>query len=139
MESLNKKVHARTIIDYLRTHRLKLVIPIIAVIAMIVAGLWAAIIALSPLPPRTVIMVTGPEGGTFYEMGKRYQELLAHSGIKLQLLTTGGAVENLALLRDPLSRVDVGFLQGGITSAKESPSLVSLGTVFYEPLWFFYR
>jgi hypothetical protein len=35
--------------------------------------------------------------------------------------------------------VDVGFLQSGITTEKESPGLESLGTVFYEPLWFFYR
>jgi len=33
----------------------------------------------------------------------------------------------------------VGFLQSGVTNGKESPDLESLGTVFYEPLWFFYR
>jgi hypothetical protein len=30
-------------------------------------------------------------------------------------------------------------LKSGITSGKESPGLVSLGTLFYEPMWFFYR
>jgi TRAP-type uncharacterized transport system substrate-binding protein len=139
MDSLNKRVHARTAIDYFRVHRFQLITPIIAALAIIAAGLWVAIVALHPLPPRTLIMVTGPEGGAHHEMGKRYQELLSHQGIELQLLSTAGAVENLARLRDPLSRVGVGFLQGGITSEKESPELVSLGTVFYEPLWFFYR
>jgi TRAP-type uncharacterized transport system substrate-binding protein len=139
MDLLNKKMSVRTAINYFRTHRFQFIIPIIAVLSIVVVGLWVAIIALRPLPPRTVIMVTGPEGGAFYEMGKRYQELMAQQGIRLQLLSTGGSVENFARLRDPQSRVDVGFLQGGTTSGKESPGLVSLGTVFYEPLWFFYR
>jgi TRAP-type uncharacterized transport system substrate-binding protein len=139
MYSLNKRARLRTVLDSFRAHKLKLIIPMIAAVLTIAALLWAATVALRPLPPSTVIMVTGPEGGAFYEMGKRYQELLAHQGIKLQLLSTGGAVENLARLRDPRSHVDVGFLQGGITKRKESPGLVSLGTVFYEPLWFFYR
>jgi TRAP-type uncharacterized transport system substrate-binding protein len=139
MDSSNKRLGARTVLDYFRVHQFQLIIPLIAAIAIIVAGLWAAIAALRPLPPHTVTMVTGSEGGAYYEMGKRYQELLARQGIKLHLLATAGAIENLARLRDPRSGVEVGFLQGGITSEKESPGLVSLGTVFYEPLWFFYR
>jgi hypothetical protein len=35
--------------------------------------------------------------------------------------------------------VSVGFIQGGTTAQKESPGIESLGTVFYEPLWFFTR
>jgi TRAP-type uncharacterized transport system substrate-binding protein len=84
-------------------------------------------------------MATGPEGGAYHEVGRRYRELLAHHGIELRLLATAGALENLARLRDPRSGVGVGFLQSGITSEKESPDLESLGAVFYEPLWFFYR
>ncbi len=139
MRSLNKRVRTRTTLDYFRANRFRLIIPVIAALAIIVAGLWAAIVALRPLPPRTVIMATGPEGGSYYELGKRYRELLAHQGIKLQLLTTAGDLDNLARLRDPRSRVEVGFLQSGITSEKESPDLESLGAVFYEPLWFFHR
>ncbi|HUI67912.1 MAG TPA: TAXI family TRAP transporter solute-binding subunit [Nitrospirota bacterium] len=139
MESLNKRGRARTTLDYFRANRFHLIIPVIAALAIIVAGLWAAIVALRPLPPRNVTMATGPEGGSYYELGKHYRELLAHQGIKLQLLTTEGDLENLARLRDPRSGVEVGFLQSGITNEKESPDLESLGSVFYEPLWFFYR
>ena len=125
--------------DYFRTHRGHFIIAVLAVAALIIALLWVAIAALSPMPPKTVTMVTGPEGGAYYEVGKRYRELLARQGIELQLLPTAGSVENLARLRDPRSNVQAGFLQSGITNRKESPDLVSLGTVFYEPLWFFYR
>ncbi len=139
MDPLEKRSHARTVLDYFRSHRFQLVIPMIVAVAIIVVGLWAAIAALSPLPPRTVIMATGPEGSADFEIGKRYRQLLAHQGIKLQHLSTAGDLEILARLRDPQSRVEVGFLQSGITNEKESPDLESLGSVFYEPLWFFYR
>jgi len=46
-------------------------------------------------------------------------------------------VENLARLNDPHSDVMVAFVQSGLTSKEESPDLESLGTLFYEPFWFF--
>jgi TRAP-type uncharacterized transport system substrate-binding protein len=84
-------------------------------------------------------MATGAEGGAYHETGIRYREILAQAGVELQLLPTTGAIENLARLRDPRSGVSVGFIQGGITTQKESPGVESLGTVFYEPLWLFSR
>jgi TRAP-type uncharacterized transport system substrate-binding protein len=112
-------------------------IAVLAVAVLAVVVLWMAAAYLRPMPPRTLIMATGPEGGAYHEFGKRYREILARDGIELRLLPTAGALENLGLLRDKGSKVDVGFLQSGITNAKESPDLKSLGTVFYEPLWFF--
>jgi len=114
-------------------------IAVIAAVVLTVVVLWIVIAAVRPMPPRTVTMVTGPEGGAYHEVGERYREVLARAGIELRLLPTAGALENLAKLNDPRSGVSVGFLQSGITSEKESPDLESLGAVFYEPLWFFYR
>jgi TRAP-type uncharacterized transport system substrate-binding protein len=101
--------------------------------------LGAGVFIFATLPPRTVVMATGAEGSANHELGIRYRDILAQSGVKVQLLPTTGSLENLARLRDPRSGVGVGFVQGGTTSKKESPDLESLGTVFYEPLWFFYR
>ena len=84
-------------------------------------------------------MATGAEGGANHELGIRYRDILAQSGVKLQLLPTAGGLENLARLRDPKSGVGVGFIQGGTTTQKESPDVESLGTVSYEPVWFFRR
>src|SRR5271169_1742234 len=113
--------------------------PFFAIAGMVVIFLGASIFIFETLPPRTVVMATGAEGGANHEMGIRYREILAQSGVKLQLLPTTGGLENLARLRDPKSGVSVGFIQGGTTSKKDSPHLESLGTVFYEPLWLFYR
>jgi TRAP-type uncharacterized transport system substrate-binding protein len=105
----------------------------------VVIFLGASVFIIETLPPRTIVMATGAEGGANHEMGIRYREILAQAGVQLQLLSTTGSLENLARLRDPRSGVSVGFIQGGTTNRKESPNLESLGTVFYEPLWLFHR
>jgi hypothetical protein len=101
--------------------RFRLALPLIGAGVIVVAALWAFIAFLRPLPPRTVTIATGPEGGAYHEVGKRYRELLAHQGITVQLLSTAGARENLARLRDAGSRVDVAFLQGGHTACAHRP------------------
>ncbi len=108
-----------------------------AVFVVILLG--AGIFIFVTLPPRTIVMATGPEGGANHELGIRYREILAKAGVRLRLLPSTGGLENLARLRDPRSGVGVAFEQGGTTTRMESPDLESLGTVFYEPLWLFYR
>jgi len=110
-----------------------------AVAIVVVAGLCAVFLLLPSLPPRTIVLATGPKGGAYAEVGLRYREILGRSGIEVTLQPTGGDFENLEQLRDPHSEVSVGFIQGGSTTQKETPNLVSLGSVFYEPLWLFYR
>lgn len=108
-------------------------------VGLAVILLGAGFFIFATLPPRTVVMATGAEGGANHELGIRYRDILAQSGVKLQLLPTAGGLENLARLRDPKSGVGVGFIQGGTTTKKESPDVESLGTVSYEPVWFFRR
>ena len=73
----------------------------------------AAVFLLSTMPPRSITMATGPVGGGYYEIGRQYQELLASTGVELKLVVTAGSVENLALLRDPHSGVNIALVQGG--------------------------
>ncbi|HUL81598.1 MAG TPA: TAXI family TRAP transporter solute-binding subunit [Gammaproteobacteria bacterium] len=90
-------------------------------------------------PVKVLVMTTGMAGSAYDVFAQQYKEILAREGIELRLEPSAGAVENLRRLNDPRSRVSVGFSQGGLTSVRESPDLVSLGTMFYEPLWFFCR
>ena len=112
---------------------------VVAAVAVALVAMFWAISVLNPLPSRTVTMTTGSEGGAYHELGKRYRETLARSGVELRLLPSEGGIENLRRLSDPRSGVSVGFMQGGATGDSERKDLVSLGTVSYEPLWFFYR
>ena len=92
-----------------------------------------------PMPPRTVVMATGPEGGAYAALGQKYKEILSRQNLRLELRATNGSVENIERLRHSQDGVSVAFVQGGTTSAAEAPELVSLGTLFYEPFWVFSR
>ena len=103
--------------------------------------------ALQPNPPRRVVLATGVAQGAYAEFGQRYADKLKAHGIEVVLRPTAGAAENLALLRDPASGVDLAFVQGGVDLAQAAADdgnpgddgLVSLGSVFHEPVWLFYR
>jgi TRAP-type uncharacterized transport system substrate-binding protein len=114
--------------------------PAVAIAVTVVAAVIAAIVILLSMPPRTIVMATGSEGGTFYDVGERYRAALGSSGVEVRLVPTAGSAENLALLLDPHSGVSVGLIQDGTVGAGASSNkLESLGTVFYEPLWLFHK
>jgi len=102
-------------------------------------ALALAIFFANPMPPSTVVIATGAQGGEYAAVGERYREFLARNGVRLELRSTNGSVDNVALLGDPSSRVSVAPVQSGITSEREAPDLVSLGTPFYEPFWLLSR
>jgi len=55
------------------------------------------------------------------------------------LRTTAGSVENLKLLGAESGGVDVAFVQGSMKSLAPDTDLESLGSLFFDPLWLFYR
>ncbi len=123
-----------------------LLIGLVPIALLIVLALWAAFAVLKPAPPRRVILLTGSEQGAYAEFGRRYAQELRRYGIEVQLRPTRGAAENLRMLRDPAQPGDIGFVQGGsgdaVRAIDEDTSghpLVSLGGLFYEPVWLFYR
>ncbi|SMC30755.1 TAXI family TRAP transporter solute-binding subunit [Polynucleobacter kasalickyi] len=88
-----------------------------------------------PTPPKKIIIATGGEKGAYYAMGQEIKRRLADSGITVEVRKTQGSVENLELLNDPTSGVDIAIVQSGISNAKERPNLESLTGLFYEPVW----
>lgn len=106
----------------------------LAVGLLVVAYWW-----LNPNPPKTITLATGPAQSAYEAFGMRYQEALAVDGIQVVLMPTEGSSDNLQLLRN--GQVDAAFVRGG-TSALEpddANALVSLGSLFVEPVWVFYR
>ncbi|TNF53406.1 MAG: C4-dicarboxylate ABC transporter substrate-binding protein [Burkholderiales bacterium] len=94
---------------------------------------------LDPTPPKRVVLATGPEQSAYDEFGKRYAEALARYGIEVELLRSEGSSDNLQLLRQ--GQADLGFVQGGTADIgyDDEESITSLGSLFVEPLWLFYR
>jgi len=94
---------------------------------------------LRSMPPRLIIMATGPEGDAYHEIGERYRAALARANVELRLVPTAGSVENLAKLLDAHSGASAALIEGGIVRPQDSSTLQSLGALFYEPLWWFHR
>jgi TRAP-type uncharacterized transport system substrate-binding protein len=107
--------------------------------------LVGAYFLLKPNPPRHVVLATGPDQGAYAQFGARYVAELKRHGITVTLRSTAGSRENLRLLLDPKEKVDVAFVQGGASEPagdeedKAPKPLLSLGSLFLEPVWIFYR
>ncbi len=98
-----------------------------------------------PPCPTQLTLHTGDESGAYHAFGQRYQKLLERHGIEVTLATSEGSVENLNRLRFA-NRPDatLAIVQGGASSQAHQSSadrqhLVSLGALFQEPVWVFYR
>ena len=94
---------------------------------------------LDPNPPKRVVLATGPAQSAYDEFGKRYADALKRYGITVELLPSQGSSANLELLRT--GQADLGFVQGGSADIgyDDEESISSLGSLFVEPLWLFYR
>jgi TRAP transporter TAXI family solute receptor len=115
---------------------LKVYLPIALIVA---AGFFLAYRLVDPAPSSTLRIATGGPEGAYAAAAERYKAILARDGVKLEIVHTTGAIENLKLLADPDSRIDLAFVQGGTGSPETVPDLVSLASVFFEPLWIFVR
>ena len=108
--------------------------------------LIGAYFVLQPNPPRSVVLATGPEQGDYAEVGKRYAAALKKHHIEVVLRPTQGSSANRRLLRDAKEKVDFGFVRGGSSEVIQAEDekgtglpLVTLGSLFFEPVWIFYR
>ena len=110
-------------------------------IVLAVAALVAAYWIVDPSPPRKLVMATGPEASDYERFGERYKQILARHGIQVELRNTEGSRDNLRALRDEKSDVQVAFVRSAAAPRREAATegLVSIGSLFYEPVWLFYR
>jgi len=90
-------------------------------------------------PPHTITIAAGPVGSNFSAVAARYQAILKRNGVTLKVVQTQGSLDNLDRLTDPTAHVDVALVQSGLTETNDTSDLVSLGSMFYQPLTIFYR
>lgn len=107
---------------------------LLAIVALVLTYIW-----LDPTPPQRVRLATGPAQSAYDEFGKRYRKALAANGIDVELVASEGSSANLQLLRT--GGADLGFVQGGSNerATTEESGIESLGSLFVEPVWLFYR
>jgi TRAP transporter TAXI family solute receptor len=124
---------------YVLVSKRDLLFAVLPALALGVLALVAMYHFVDPAPPKRLVMSTGEEQSDYQEFAKRYQAILKRDGVQLELRTSVGAVENLQRLKDANAQVDVAFVQDGLHTDQDGGELVSLGSMYYEPLWVFYR
>ncbi|MEK7991800.1 MAG: TAXI family TRAP transporter solute-binding subunit [Thiotrichaceae bacterium] len=94
-----------------------------------------------PPPPSKIKIATGREEGAYYNFALQYKEQLAKQfQIELELVPTAGSVAAITALSK--NEVDFAFVQGGVAkniTSIDKDNLVSIASLFYEPLWVFHQ
>jgi TRAP transporter TAXI family solute receptor len=103
-------------------------------IAVLVFAVWYF---LKPAPPSRIVMSTGVADGAYARFGERYAESLARDGVEVVLRPSAGAIENLDRLTK--GEVDLAIVQSGLAAPEQRKGLISLGNLYFEPLWVVYR
>ena len=114
-------------------------------IVLVVIACAVAYVVVDPAPPRRVLLAGGQENSAYEEFGRKYAAALSRDDIQVTLQRSLGSAENLQRLVD--GKADIAFVQSGSTdsvtaadrSALEARGLVSLGSLFTEPVWLFLR
>jgi TRAP-type uncharacterized transport system substrate-binding protein len=107
--------------------------------AVMAATIWAVVHLLQTAPSRHIVLASGLEDGMLHQHARRYIEILARSGVTVEERITNGPGDNLRLLQDPQSGVDIGFTQGGLAKMSDANDVVMLASLYYVPLWIFHR
>jgi TRAP-type uncharacterized transport system substrate-binding protein len=100
---------------------------------------WLTFTMLQPAPPDTVVILSGPEGSSFQNTAEKYKKIIESHGVKVKVVMTDGSDENLQLLMNKKVAADVALVQNGLADKEELQSLVSLGTLYVQPMLVFYR
>jgi len=104
--------------------------------------LWTifVVIAFTLRPPnKRITLLTAAEGTSYYHYGLKYRELLKQKGVDVSIIVTNGSAENARRLLDKNDDADAAFVMSGTIDPVQSSKIRSLGKLFYEPLWFFYK
>ena len=111
-------------------------IGVLSITTLIIAT--ALIYFIYSAPPTTLTISSGPAGSVFQKNALKYAQFLERNGVKVNVITSRGSLENLQRLTDPVDHADVGIVQVGVTTP-DSENLISLGSISYQPLLVFYR
>jgi TRAP-type uncharacterized transport system substrate-binding protein len=120
-------------------NRRDLAVALVPVALLTILAFAVALYFVKPAPPSRIVLASAQGEGRYNHYAKLYREFLAKNGVTLELRSTSGAVQSLSLLMAEDSGVDVAFVQGGTGYGDNAPNLVSLGSLYYAPLWVFHR
>ncbi len=92
---------------------------------------------IQPSPKKEITIATGSKTGNYYKTALEYKELLEKENVKVNIINSAGSVENIELLKQ--NKADIAFVQNGTVTNENAPNIKSLASIYYEPLWVFYK
>lgn len=108
---------------------------LVALLLIAMAGYWL----IDPAPPKKIVVSISKQDGNYQAYASLYGVLLQQEGVTLEIRESDGPVQSLAELRKEDADVDMALMPGGVASLESTVGLVSLGSLYYEPLWIFHR
>lgn len=112
---------------------------VLPTLALVAAGFWIASRFIQPAPPSVLYLSSGAPGGSYQVYAERYRQVLARNGVELREKPSAGAIENMKRLLDEDDDTEIAIVQSGTANGVNVEKLSSLGYLYYEPLWVFYR
>ncbi len=112
---------------------------IVPAIALVVGGFWLAWKFVPPAPPKKLVIGAATPGSPYHDAAQRYAKFFEGTGVTLEVKETRGSLDNLAQLKDANAGIDAAFLQGGLAKPQDAAELMSVGRIFYEPVWIFQK
>lgn len=110
-------------------------------IVLLMVGFYAAWQFVPAAAANHLKIAVGGASGSYHDYATQYQQHVKVEGIKLEILSVEGSVEALQKVRD--GEADLAMVQGGVASSTMKDAaeqgLHSIASLFYEPLWVFYR
>lgn len=114
-----------------------------ALIAASAATVFMLILAyffIEPAPPQRIKIAAGPRDGGYYRIATQIAEKVRPYGVRVDVLETHGASDNLALLGGH-SGPQFALFQSGVTppAGIDLKAVTTLATIDLEPVWIFAR
>ena len=109
----------------------------IPILLLVVASFYLTSKFIEPSSKKEITITTGSIDGEYYNTALKYKEILEKQKVKVNILTSNGSMENIQLLND--KKADIAFVQNGIDSLKKQTEIKAIASIYYEPLWIFYK
>ena len=120
----------------------------------VVLAVWLAVVLIKPGPAGRIVMATGGAAGAYTQLADTWKRELARFGVALELRPDIQGLDTLQAVASDAGEVHAGIVKGGLAGSlqgrlataseravhdTQAARLQSVGRLFYEPIWVFYR
>lgn len=132
----------------------QLVLTTTLILVGVLLSLWALVRVVDPGPKGRIVIATGGAGGAYHQYAQQLVKDAARYGIDLRLRPDIEGVSTVGAVLNEASGVQGGIVKGGLAGSLQGrfatdedrkqrtnqiDGLRSIGRLFNEPIWVFYR